>query len=145
MVRGAKQILPFPRAAVLFEMLLSLSLFAGAAAFTLAAVRSAFHTLDQTRRRQEAVDLARSRMGELEAGLISLADLRGGARDSRIEGWTFDIKSSRTSFRDLTLVELTVHEDAEAASSGQMSYTLRQLVMLRGENTPDESQVGGRQ
>src|SRR5689334_1325304 len=62
---------------VLFEVLLAVALFAGAAALALGCVKSVFSALDRTRREQEAVDVARSRMAELESGMITLADLRG--------------------------------------------------------------------
>jgi hypothetical protein len=125
------------RGGILFEIVLSVALFAGAAIFTLGAVRSVIATLDQTRRRQEAVDLARSKLAELEAGLINLADLRGGAaahdgRSDTIENpaWLFDLKTSRTEFTGLSLIELTVREDAASDERG-VSYTLRQLLPLR--------------
>src|SRR5262245_36044128 len=73
------------RGGVLFEVMLSVALFAGAAAFTLAATRSVSITLERSQKQQQAVDLARTRLAELEAGLITLGDLRGesaGAADS---------------------------------------------------------------
>ncbi|MCI0630807.1 MAG: hypothetical protein L0Y44_09165 [Phycisphaerales bacterium] len=118
------------RAGVLFEVMLSVALFGGAAAFTLAAVRSVFANLDQLQRRQEAADLARSSLAELEAGLISLAELR----DHSADGWTFDLKTSRSEFGDLVLVELTVKEAQQSENhdpDNAMSCTLRQLMSLR--------------
>ena len=81
---------------------------------------------------------------ELEAGLISLAELRSGstiaphavgseasasASLERGSEWTFDLKTRRTEFTGLTLLELTVREDSNAADATQ--YTIRQLVRLR--------------
>lgn len=134
---------------VLFEVVLGIALFGGAAAFALAAVRSVLHTLDVTRRQQEAIDLARSKIAELEAGLISLADLRtgetadvAGASDSGPH-WAFDLKSRRTEFAGLTLIELTVREDHAGPSGNPMSYTLRQLVNLRpGQGEPSDDASG---
>jgi hypothetical protein len=133
------------RGGILFEIVLAVALFAGAAAYTLASVRSVFSTLDQTRRRQGAVDLARSKLAELEAGLINIADLRSGLGATTIDlaeqqqnlrkagqpSWTFALKTSRTEFTGLSLVELTVREDASGDESGTVSYTLRQLMPLR--------------
>src|ERR1043165_8910114 len=65
------------RGAVLFEVMLAVALFGGAAAFTLAAVRSVFASLDRVRLQQEAVDVAASTMAQLEAGAVTLADVRG--------------------------------------------------------------------
>lgn len=128
------------RGGILFEVVLAVALFAGAAAFTLAAVRSVFTGLDQTKRQQEAVDLARSKLAELEAGLINLADLRGGTTTAaasssdpgrvRAREWTFDIKTSRTRFTDLSLVELTVRQ-AAPGELNPATCTLRQLMTLR--------------
>jgi hypothetical protein len=139
---------------MLFEVMLSVALFVGAAAFCLGATRSVFGALDRAKRQQEAVDLARSKLAELEAGLITLGDLRdewSGAVGSfesdeeldapgRRPRWSFDVKTSRTEFRGLTLVELTVAEPPElegdrlSAETTNPSVTLRQLVALRAED-----------
>jgi type II secretory pathway component PulJ len=139
---------------VLFEVMLSIALFAAAAAFTLGAVRSVYHTLERSEKRQQAVDLARTRLAELEAGLITLRDLQGeshGAADSPASAsrdassfderatarprWRLEARTTRTEFTGLTLVELTVIEnippEAEAAGASAMQYTLRQLVAVR--------------
>src|SRR5688572_11116620 len=89
---------------ILFELVLAMSLFTGAAAFTLAAVRNVFTTLDQISRRQQAIDLARSKLSELEAGLINLADLRDGTSLGSGSGqaWKFDLKTTRSEFTDLS-------------------------------------------
>jgi hypothetical protein len=137
--------------------MLAVALFAGAAAFTLGAVRSVYQTLERSRKQQQAVDLARTRIAELEAGLITLGDLRGesaGAADSPAQAsrdastfdehgspqalrWRTEVRTSRTEFTGLTLIELTVIEslshEAEAAGANPMRYTLRQLVAVRGD------------
>ena len=59
------------RAGVLFEVIVALVLFVGAASFVLSANRSVFSTLERTRLQREATDLARTRLAELEAGLIT--------------------------------------------------------------------------
>ena len=150
--------------------MLSVALFAGAAAFTLAAARSVSQTLERSQKRQHAVDLARTRMAELEAGLITLGDLRGesagaadsSARASRDAGdlneqgapatlrWRTEVRTSRTEFTGLTLVELTVIEslprEAEAAGINPMRYTLRQLVAVRedqGESWKEDELTQG--
>ncbi len=140
------------RGALLFEVMLSVTIFVTAGAFALAATRSVADALDRAGRRQVAIDLARSKMAELEAGLISLNELReewSGAIGSRFRstdvmeaigrppGWTFDVETSRSVFLDLTLVELTVSETADTAAppaaAHVASFTLRQLVRLRPE------------
>ncbi len=137
------------RAAILFEVMLSIALFVGSAAFCLGATKSLFGALDRAKRRQVAVDLARSKLAELEVGLITLGDLRGewsgavGSHEAADEfdrldhrpRWSFDVRTSRTVFAGLLLVELTVNEipgeAGAAADSDGISYTLRQLVPLR--------------
>jgi hypothetical protein len=127
-----------PRGGVLFEVMLAVALFGGAAAFTLGAVRSVFNTLDRTRRQHEAVDLARTKLVELEAGFISLAELR----DFSTETWALELKTSRTEFPGLTLVELIVREAGSdsATASDQVSYTLRQLMAFRKGEGPEFEQ-----
>lgn len=160
MTRGAS---PARRAAVLLEALLAIALFVGAAAFTLAATRSALQAVDRHRRSLEAVDLARSKMAELEAGLIALEDLRGGDDDGvgstsrsgppRDAGetprWRTSVKTQRSEFTGLTLVQLTVAEtDDHPLDEGRapVSFTLRQLVPLGnvGDGTDAESATAGR-
>jgi hypothetical protein len=132
------------RGGVLFEVLLAVAIFAGAAAFTLGCMRSVLATLDRTRRQQQAVDLAQSTFAQLQAGLISIASL-GDQGNSIAEGdhhdrassatspqFTIDVKVQRSEFTDLSLVELTVREQSTADDAAH--YTLRQLVSLRSAN-----------
>ncbi len=67
---------PVRRGALLLEVLLSIALFAGASAFALGAARSVFDALDRAKRQQQAVDIATSKMAELEAAFITVRDLR---------------------------------------------------------------------
>jgi hypothetical protein len=134
---------------MLLEVVLSVVLFVGAASFCLAATNSLFGTLERIDRRQRAVDLARSKLAELEAGQVALAELRGewsGAVGSRLEDedleleprgpvWEIDVETSPSEYQGLTLVELTVSEitgeaGPEDARPG-LSFTLRQLMALR--------------
>jgi len=144
------------RGGILLEVVLAISLFAGAAAFALASVRSVFNTLEQARLLQEAIDLARSKMSELEAGLITLADLRGnepqqiGSFDLRGKGqdavfaWQIEVATQRTEFTGLSLVELTVTQ-TEAVEQ-PMRYRFRQLVSLReADATEYEAEIEPRE
>ncbi len=134
------------RGAVLLEMLLALGLFVGAASFCLASMRSLHSALDRAERDQRVVDLARSRMAELEAGLISLQALRGewsGAVGSQTQDslevdegpaqrlWRIDAGTSRSAYPGLTLVEITVAESAAGLAGKPATFTLRQLVAIR--------------
>ncbi|HRP63118.1 MAG TPA: hypothetical protein PK400_07495 [Phycisphaerales bacterium] len=141
------------RGGVLLEVLLSLALFVGAGAVAISAMRSVFVAIDRSTREHLAVDLARSKMAELEAGLITLADLRGvGVREvgshtvvddalgfsgavDLFAGWVCEVRTRRTEFAGLTLVELTVREERDDEDA--VSFTLRQLMRLR-EIDPEE-------
>lgn len=128
------------RGGVLFEVVLAVALFGGAAAFTLAAARSALDSMQRVRLQQAAVDLAKTRLAQLEAGLIALADLRDGitaeSDSSDAVEWTFDLKTGRTEFTNLTLIELTVRQTLpEGDDRTPISCTLKQLMALR----PDEA------
>ena len=138
------------RGGVLFEVLLSIALFVGAAAFAFSATRNVFSGLDRTYREQQAADLARSKLAELEAGLIGLGDLRGepirsvGSIESYVDDewrdgaaaprWIVEADTQRTEHTGLTLVEITVSETTD--SDQAVAYTLRTLMRLR--DTRDE-------
>ena len=148
------------RGGILLEVLVSLALFVGAAAFALGATRSVLSSIDRARREAMAIDLARAKMAELEAGLITLSDLREASsgvdavgsfdefmgeetydRPSATPGWIIDVSSERSGFTGLTLVELTVSEDVPEPTEEDVrliSYTLRQLVALRDEVGEEE-------
>ena len=132
--------------AMLFEVLLSLALFVGAGTLCLSVTKSLAAALQRTQRQQEAIELARSKLAELEAGLTTIGDLRGewsGAigsiePDDDLDGfgrssrWSFGVKTTRKEFRGLSLVELTVSENTgPLADSEAFSVTLRQLMTLR--------------
>ncbi|MEE8156203.1 MAG: hypothetical protein V3T53_14715 [Phycisphaerales bacterium] len=140
---------PKRRGALLLEVLLSIALFAGASAFALGAARSVFDALDRGKRQQQAVDIARSKMAELEAGLITIRDLRSewsgeiGSYESDLDfdaprnglDWTIEVQTFPSEFGGLNLVELTVTELTDQTSDGggfvPMSITLRQLMPPR--------------
>jgi hypothetical protein len=151
------------RGGILLEVLLAVALFAGAAATALACVKSVFAALDRTRREQTAVDLARSKMAQLEAGLVSMTELRGqsvdgvGVASDRDQGtgsngsnssdasatrWIVETHTRRTEFTNLSLVELTVREDLPD-SAAPFSYTLRQLVNLKPGDAEAETEASG--
>jgi hypothetical protein len=110
---------------------------------------SLFGALERVDRRQRAIDLARSKLAELEAGHVTLGELRGewsGAVGSRLEYddlepeprgpiWNLEVETSRAPFRGLSLVELTVSEITDDAGpdgdQDAVSFTLRQLMALR--------------
>jgi hypothetical protein len=139
-----------PRGAILLEVLLAIGLFVGAAAFCLGVTKSLFSAFERTDRRRLAIDLARSKLAELEAGLISVQDLRGewsggvGSRQDDVEleagasgpAWEIDAVTTRSEYPGLSLIELTITEVPTdgAVESNVVSFTLRQLVALREQD-----------
>lgn len=143
------------RGALLLEVLISIALFAGTAAFTLGAANSVFDALDRAKREQEAIDIARSKMAELQTGMISVRDLRSqwsgdigsyqpdADFDSLASSlrWMIEVQTSPTEFTGLSLVELTVSELEEQfpdqAGRAVISFTLRQLLPLSQEDAEE--------
>ncbi len=134
------------RGALLLEVLLAVGLFVGAGTVCLVATRTQNAALLRVQREQEALDLARSKLAELEAGLITVLDLRGdwsgavGSLEPEALGaggparWSLDVHTGRSEYRGLSLVELTVTEVPQgprAAAPEPITVTLRQLLPLR--------------
>ena len=63
---------------ILLELLLAIALFVGGAVLVLGAMRSAVDGARRADLRARAMDLAQSRIAELDAGLIAVGDLDGG-------------------------------------------------------------------
>jgi len=115
------------RGAVLLELLVALAIFIVAATTLLAAFGDVAASVARDSTTALAVDLARTRMSEIEAGLISPEDLRPetGARDVG-DGLVAEAVITRSGFPDLSLVEIRVTEGPER----ELRYVLRQLVAL---------------
>ena len=137
------------RGGLLLEVLVSIAIFVAAAAFCVRATSDSIDALDRTDLQLVAADLARSAMTQLEAGILSLADLREG----RVYGEELDDQrlittgrwqveaDTRPSLRPrLTVITLTVTQDIDSDSPVQ--FVLRELVELReteaGEWQQDE-------
>jgi type II secretory pathway pseudopilin PulG len=135
------------RGGVLLEIVVALSIFIGAGSFALSALNNVLDAVDRSGREQVAIDLARSKMAELEAGLITLEDLRDemlttvgsvevedGLLGTSLHGWEIDVQTQRTAFPGLTLVELTVSERTATGDASddpaKVRFSLRQLVEL---------------
>jgi hypothetical protein len=69
------------RGGILLEILLAIALFGGGAVLVLGAMRSAVDGARRADLRARAMDLAQSRIAELDAGLIAVGDLDGGGLD----------------------------------------------------------------
>jgi len=132
---------------ILLEVLLAIGIFAATAAMTLQATRDALAAVERQERLAEASDLAASAMARLEAGLINIADLRGGRfseEDERQdERYRVELNTRRTSHTGLTLVRLTIRAE-DAAFDAPPLVELRQFVRLRGDDAgeePDEDEL----
>lgn len=142
------------RAWVLLEVMLALSIFTMAALVVLSVMGQAARNVELTREELTGLDLARSAIARLEAGLKSAEELRGpvplwsqyetkpGAaafEDDLPEpsGWELEIQTEPSAFAGLTLVEVTAQRRDEATGLTGYSTTLRQLVRLsaRAEDT----------
>ena len=126
------------RGGLLLEVLVSIAIFVAAAAFCVRATSDSIKAMDRTDLQLVAADLARSAMTQLEAGLLSLADLREG----RVYGEELDDQrlittgrwqveaDTRPSLRPrLTVITLTVTQDD--GSDSPVQFVLRELVELR--------------
>jgi len=138
--------------------MLALTLFVGAGGAILSAVGQSTATLRAGRDRTHAVDLARSAMAEIEAGIKTAEVLAGpvpvwqeegsdafGAGSAGESGWELRIETTPSSFDGLTLVTVTAHKTGvDETDQGRGSFTLRQLVRLSAstqEGVGDEDDV----
>ena len=132
------------RGGILLEVLFAITLFVVAALAILKATGQASRSVERAAVLQRAVDMATTRMAELEAGLISLADLRsiddfvrpefGAFNDAPAENrLRIEASTDRSAHGGLSLVELKVLDAEEVAVDGgaRIVFTLRQLVRLR--------------
>lgn len=120
------------RGSVLLEILLSIALFAGAAVFTLMALRNALAGTQRAAVRMRAVDLAASRMAELERGIEVEADEEASDPD----GLRVAVETEASGFPGLVLATVRVLGPAGEGVSGEERevFALRQLV--RSERSP---------
>jgi type II secretory pathway pseudopilin PulG len=158
---------------VLLEMVIAMSIFVGGAALLSQLHSSITHAIERARLTTEATDLARKALAELETGIITVADLRTlrvctersvsrQERDSSAEEmspptpWQLSVRTERSPYAGLTLVELTVtyvEPGAEAAfvnefggderqHADNVRVTLRQLIRLRDDGGDETSSTG---
>lgn len=135
------------RGAILFELLVSIAIFIAAAAITLRAVSNGYESLRRAHQRQLAVDLARSKLAELEAGIISLTQLQSDfittigsidltesasdlPREDDLTQWRYEVDTIPTEYADLTLIEVRIYTPDDV--DGLRPTVLRQLISLRG-------------
>jgi len=133
------------RGAILLEILIALSLITGGGMLILRVIGDAYASQARARRIEFAHDLARSKLAELEAGLISINELDGGtidrvgsidltgegfSMDQPEEVWLIEVETIRSPFEGLTEVAVKVFLEAIDSDSGSPLATARQLVRL---------------
>ncbi len=155
------------RGGILLEVLVAIAIFAATAGVVLGMISDALAALSRSQERAAAVDVARSALARLEAGLLTITDLRAGRVTSRLDespdadsgaeadvgtdrgdrnddavraGLAVDVSTRRADWSGLSLIELRVRRiDADPDSAPLC--TLRQLVRLREaseESTPSD-------
>ncbi|MBX3402081.1 MAG: hypothetical protein KF699_01585 [Phycisphaeraceae bacterium] len=144
------------RGALLMEMMLALAVFVGAALAILSAMGQSAASLAAAKERQRAMDLARSALSRIEAGIETAETLNGPVpewqdEDSTAEfedappaptGWELSIRTTpfggagrggAIAGGGLTLVEVTALRRDPGRAAPAVTVTLRQLVRLGAE------------
>ena len=142
------------RGAILLEILISLALFVTAGSIILVSTTSMSAALVRTRDRQIANDLAVSKMGELEAGLItaeqlndsvidvSLFSVREAARSAGSSAapqrWRIAVETEPSRFTPLTNVTIRVLDtQGRRAGAEQELAVLHQLLRLDSQSSDE--------
>ena len=149
------------RAMLLLEVAAAMAVFVMGGLAILSLVGGSVDSLSAARDAVKAVDLARSGMARLEAGLATPQNLPGpvpaweddtdawlgddalsaeeghGFADAapRPSGWELEVETEPSEFAGLTLVTVTAIK--RSGESVAASYTLRQLVRLGREQAED--------
>lgn len=145
-----------PRGALLMEMMLALAVFVGAALAILSAIGQSASSLAAAKERQRAMDLARSALSRIEAGIDTAETLNGPVPEWQDEestsefadtppaptGWELSIRSTPYGGAGrgaagpgggLTLIEVTALRREPGRAAPSVAVTLRQLVRLGAE------------
>lgn len=129
------------RGGLLLEVMISMALFIGAALVILRVMGEARSSLQRSVVLQQAVDLAMTRLVELELGLVSLADLRAMGRQERGEFEDLEasvgplgirVRTERTQWDGLVLLELDVLDPERIDPYGDdlVVHSVRTLVRI---------------
>lgn len=140
------------RGGLLLEVMVALAIFIAAALTILGAVGDASESLESSRLKQRATDLARSAIAKIEAGIETAETLNGPVPEWRDEeassaafedelpppsGWELAVVTTPFGAGDLTMVEVTAVKRLEGSGRTVASATLRQLVRLSAA-VPDQ-------
>jgi Tfp pilus assembly protein PilV len=131
------------RGAILLEVLLALALLIAAGLTILGLVSQASASVERARDRALAIDLARSAMAEIEAGIANPETMSGPVEDQASDdatsgapgpgAWGLEVETEPSQFAGLSIVRVRAIRYASAGSDVEdTSATLRQLVKLGG-------------
>jgi len=130
------------RGALLIEGMVAVAVFVAAGLAILAAMRGAAHEARRERDLLRAMDLARSAMASMEAGLATPEQLDGpvprwteesaGFDDAPPEpsGWSIQIDTDTSSFEGLARITVRVSRAAAGSGDPIELYALHQLLRL---------------
>jgi hypothetical protein len=131
------------RGAVLLECMLALAIFVAAGLTIMAMMDRAASSVAETRDAEVAVDVARTAMAKIEAGIATpetlngpvpaWRDERGATFDDSLPegtGWALEISTAPSQFPELTAVTVRAVKQSKNAEEELASYTLHQLVRL---------------
>lgn len=131
------------RGVMLMEVMLALALVVVVGLTVLSSVSQSTDALGASREKQVAVDLARSAMAKLEAGIETTTTLSGPVKawtedmnlaevsdDGDDTGWELVVESEPSGFDGLTYVTVTARRAALDGGVPGPGFTLRQLVRL---------------
>lgn len=135
-----------PRGGVLLETMVAMALMVMVGLLALGIARDASKATERADRRAAAVELAASRIAEIEAGLVELdavGDLDEMEFEEDLEGidaprWRFavEVETAPSGFDGLVRVEVVVREDDEDA--GALGELARLVTLVE-----DDSRSGG--
>ena len=127
-----------PRAAVLLEVVLALTVFVGMAMTVLAGLSASVHSARYLGLQTRAADLAVTLFSEMELGLVSAEDAGPEAyEDEALADWTWQVAvqpvSSELPELELTSVEITIRH----TPSGY-TYTLCRMLTAGTQEGEEE-------
>ncbi|MCH2160877.1 MAG: hypothetical protein MK085_03275 [Phycisphaerales bacterium] len=116
----------------MLEILIALAVFTAAAGYTLLAIRDGAEATDRAARRVVAIDLAASRLAEIEAGIVAIEDGADFGMDDfdRSDELEVEIISSPSAFDGLTMVEVLVYDTSLDALDDTEPLPLAHLSAL---------------
>lgn len=122
---------------------MSIAIFAAGAALTLTALQSALDGVRRAELRARAEDLAASRLAELDAGLVSIGDLRdsgdGDGGDARLDDDALSVTieilpapgAARGSALSLARATVRAQSDVAAGSDGAVLAVAERVVRTK--------------